>query len=625
MAPAQNLFNDEGSAGQPHDGNNGLRPNNNYTTMVATSNSDSPGREGNVVVGGRGSFLHVRSAIQVKTGASVNESVNSPFMGQRGTDVAQQQQHINNNTMSMRRSSSHPSMFSTSMNVDDSNNTEPTASTDRIWANSMMDMDDGGEPLIFNFDTAASPDFLNEGKGINRVRGNQRSHSEPALSLLADVFDAIDADFNENIQMGGLESAVDGWTSPSPPMFDVPPTRIMQPSRKRSSSEPFVISDVLDDLRNLEPDNLFDDRGGGSNNNSATHTVRSATAPPEWGDLDELCTRKAKRGSSFSMGQVLYNHEQQPRQSIDYLLFGQTPFTDTNPSSPTEQAGNAPMLNDFTLALFAVQETQTNLRTLQPMIMQLGNLAAMEEISIASKLTASSSQYILANDLPSVYSCLNGAWERIKKLEDLISMSAAMGRQQQEPQQQQSQGGHNDLSELQMMLTHGGTGALSPGGGGGGVASHASPMAALTTHCPPLPPLQPIPNNNDIFAKFVLATAHENEIAGQESRSASELGMVSSTSRDEPIMVNMMSPKRTSKSKLCTSLTQSLTSLPSSGKNVDVQDLPPPSNTDPEIIMKRLQALMERTQMSQKRLQVSSVYYMLLFGRRETLLPIFSM
>lgn len=556
-------------------------------------------------------------AIQVRTGSSVNESVNFPYARQQ-----QQHQQQHNLKRNLTRSTSHPLMTNTVMDIDVSN--KPMVFSDRTWMNAMMD--EIGEPLSFNFDRPAlreeiplMDDLLfdvNEGKktSTNRGWGKQRSHSEPTLSLVADVFDTIDNDFNESIPVG-LEGALDGWASPSPPLFDnaAPPKNSnsgmdhaiginfgMRPSRKRSSSEPFMISDFMNDFKDLEPDGVFDDRTDHSN--GVTRTFRSATAPPEWGEFEEECKRRAKRGSSFNMDQVVTSLEQY-QHADDNFFFGQTPSTSstsTMSANPTlaQQAGNTPILNDFTLALFAVQETQTNLRTLQPMIMQLGNLVAMEEISIASKLTASSSQYILASDIPNVYACLNSAWEKIKKLEYLLRAPVEHLQDQQQPQRQ----GQN-LSALHMMLTHGSSEASSSGA----MTSYSSPMGNPSPHhCAPLPPLQPNGVRNDQLSPFVVAAVQENERV-EQTKSITE-AVMPLTPSDEPIMVKTCSsqPIPMSKeidSKTEASSTPSPTSLFSPGKTGDLKDLPPPSNTDPEIIMKRLQALMERTQMSQKRLQ----------------------
>lgn len=626
--------------------NNSSPPNNfnNSNSVVAAAAAANPTSPG------RGGFVQVK----VKTGAPVNEAVNFPFMG-RVRDAQQQlhqqqqqlqhQQPLTHNNI-MPRSSSHPMMMN--IDVHDSTANEPMATSNQMWMNPPIgDVDVGvgnNEPLSFNVENPAPPaadgiqmfeDMLfnvNEGKRIKRGWANQRSYSEPTLSILADVFDTIDAsDFNENIHLG-LESTptVDGWASPPPPpVFDkVAPSNNdrnrngggmqQHSSRKRSSSEPFMITDIFNELQEFEPQNMFDGRLAGDSSNN--RTFRSATAPPEWGEFEEEIERKAKRGNSFTMGQVMLNGQ---HEFDDNFLFGQTPstsatsfLTSSATSSPAHQAGsNTPALNDFTLALCAVQETQTNLRTLQPLIMQLGNLAAMEEISIASKLTASSSQYILTSDLPNVYACLNDAWERIKKLEDLLSMSAA-AKLQQEPQQQQQPQGHNNLSELQMMLTHGSTGVPSPGGV---MSNYPSSMVTLTPSPRPLfqpNPINhgaPIPPTTGAFAPSALAATNKTDPIGN-AKSTSDAG-VPSKLKNTPILVKTMTPlpkaniSPCNTTALATSATPSLPSIPSIGKNDgDLKDLPPPSNTDPDIIMKRLQALMERTQMSQKRLQVSTMY-----------------
>ena len=603
MAPAQRSFHCLGESGGQHDTNNIFQPKN-YNCVTP-------------------------AAIQVRTGSSVNESGNFPSARQQ--QQQQQQQHLKHN---LTRSSSHPLMTKTVMDVDDPN--KPMVSSDLKWMNAMMDdLDDNDEPLSFNFDRPGLREDIplledllfdvNEGKKTSTNRGNQRSHSEPTLSLLADVFDTIDNDFNQSMHVG-LE-ALDGWASPSPPLFDnaAPPKNSnagmdhafginfgMRPSRKRSSSEPFMMSDFMNDFKDLEPDSRVDDCTGHSNG-----VFRSATAPPEWGGFEEECERSAKRGSSFSMGQVVTSLEQYQHADGNFS-FGHTPSTSSTSTMSAnlpfaQQAGNTPILNDFTLALFAVQETQTTLRTLQPRIMQLENLAAMEEISIASKLTASSSQYILASDIPNVYACLNGAWEKIKKLEDLFR-AIPVGHQQQPSQGQ-------NLSELQMMLTHGSSEASSSGA----MTNYSSPMGNPFPLCAPLPPLEPTGVTHDPFSQFVLAAAHENERVGQPTSEA----VMPFTPSGKPIIVNTFSPlpmqecKEINTKAEAPSTNSSPSSLPSPAKTADLKDLPPPSNTDPGIIMKRLQALMERTQMSQKRLQVSAfgVFTInLIFHRANTLL-----
>ena len=172
------------------------------------------------------------------------------------------------------------------------------------------------------------------------------------------------------------------------------------------------------------------------------------------------------------------------------------------------------------------------------------------------------------------------------------------------------------VSELQMMLTQDGNGVPSSGAmanhpsvmanHSGVMANHPSPMGTITSHS--LPPHQTFYSTIDAFAHDVHAASEKVGVGRITNTSDS---VMSSTS-NEQMMVNTMPPlplpaNNQFNSESVDVAIPALSPFPLPVKNDDVGGLPPPSSSDPEIIMKRLQALMERTQMSQKRLQVSTI------------------
>eukprot|EP00585_Thalassiosira_rotula_P010629 CAMPEP_0196158164 /NCGR_PEP_ID=MMETSP0910-20130528/45326_1 /TAXON_ID=49265 /ORGANISM="Thalassiosira rotula, Strain GSO102" /LENGTH=269 /DNA_ID=CAMNT_0041422997 /DNA_START=1 /DNA_END=807 /DNA_ORIENTATION=+ len=119
------------------------------------------------------------------------------------------------------------------------------------------------------------------------------------------------------------------------------------------------------------------------------------------------------------------------------------PTSKNNTSSPQDP----PPLSinnseDLTLVLSAVKETQTNLRMLQPLVMQLADPSAMEDLATAFKITATSSQCVLASDLPDAYSKLNYAWAKIKKIEGRLAQ-ASLSQQQSQQQQSMNMGAYS--------------------------------------------------------------------------------------------------------------------------------------------------------------------------------------
>ena len=197
--------------------------------------------------------------------------------------------------------------------------------------------------------------------------------------------------------------------------------------------------------------------------------------------------------------------------------------------------------DDLTLVLSAVKETQTNLRTLQPLVIQLGDPKAMEDISTAFKMTASSSQFVMASDLSSAYSSLNDAWATIKKLEDRLVQRPSQLEQQILPQ-----------AELE--------GAPMP--------NNPSEMR----------------RTNSLQNTMVLCNNTFIPISEAEER-------------EQEVKTQNLPSKDNAKAKM-------------EKECLLLEDLPPPSPS-PEIIMKRLKVLMDRTQLSQKQLQVRTILTLL--------------
>jgi len=266
---------------------------------------------------------------------------------------------------------------------------------------------------------------------------------------------------------------------------------------------------------------------------------------------------------------------------------------------------------DLTLVLSAVKETQSNLRTLQPMVMQLGDPAAMEEIAKAFKLTASSSQFVLTSDLPSAYSALNDAWANIKKLENqLASVGQHQGQAHQQLQQQTCLNMTSNINPTvfqgagmmgQMLLPQAAQNQVLCGGmsSGDGALTNSN-LGIGTVNAPPQ--VHSIIQSNNTYIPTAQAKKKK-----EGSTKSGAVAMAIKPTGGPKLMVDgskIKSPPLTSKSKSKSSNKKpSPPSSPPPEKVVDLKDLPPQSKDDPEVMMKRLEGLMERTQMSQKQLQ----------------------
>jgi len=222
---------------------------------------------------------------------------------------------------------------------------------------------------------------------------------------------------------------------------------------------------------------------------------------------------------------------------------------------------------DVTLVLSAVEEAQNNLWTLQPIVMQLGDQLALDEITNALKMATASLQCIVSSDLPSAYAKLNEVWSSIKKIENRLVVNGPM---------QQQQIAETSVGQLLM-----GTGPILP----------TVPPTVPNPH-PPQDGNPPALKSNNIIHK---SKVHSNN--------------TTPTSVPKPVLT--VSPKVSSKVSALRKNTMPKKSVPPKKKPVPakkepapkLEDLPEQDKNNPDIIMNRLQALMLRTKESQERLE----------------------
>jgi hypothetical protein len=197
--------------------------------------------------------------------------------------------------------------------------------------------------------------------------------------------------------------------------------------------------------------------------------------------------------------------------------------------------------------LNAVKATQSQLQTLQPLVMKSGDTSAMEEVANAFAITASASQYILTSDLSQAVAVLSKAQSTIEEVWNKISGNIS------------GKGGQNKVVS--------GTEILSSG-------------FELTDGAP---------KHRDSDSVCSSVTGVSN--ASQSSSPAVILTDFNKSSDFD------------TKSVMSTRSNRSNRSGSSRSRCPDLKDLPPQDGNNPDVIMARLKALMERTQYSQKKLQ----------------------
>jgi len=311
----------------------------------------------------------------------------------------------------------------------------------------------------------------------------------------------------------------------------------------------------------------------------------------------QLLSNSSMRGQIAFMPhrqQLMINHDtvvnqvMSNNQQIGKSLAAPAP-TNNNPSQapPSLSIGNS---EDLNLVLSAVKETQTNLRTLQTLVMQQGDASTMEDLAAAFKITASSSQFVLASDLPSAYSTLNDAWEKIKNLEDRL----AQAQELQSRGRPLSNNMGNNYSSFQGMaifpqraLQDQVYGPVDP------IKNEEIPQPVGMSN-----PLQNVLLSNNTYIPV------QGKKKKRETRSSSDYEPITPVSGRKPMadVQRLRAPPLTPKGKSKASKKESPPPSPEV-KVVELEDLPPQDKDNPEVIMSRLKGLMGRTQMSQKRLQ----------------------
>jgi hypothetical protein len=199
----------------------------------------------------------------------------------------------------------------------------------------------------------------------------------------------------------------------------------------------------------------------------------------------------------------------------------------------------------------AVKATHNQLQTLHPLVMKTGDTAAMEEVANAFAIAASATQYILSSDLPKAVAVLCRAQSTIETVWSKISGNVS------------GKGGRNKIVS--------GTEIFSSG-------------FELTEGTPKH-------RDSDSVCSSVTGVSFA-------SHSSTPPAMI-------PTEFNKSSDYDT-KSVMSTKSTRSNRSIRSGSSRSrcpDLKDLPPQDDSNPDVIMARLKALMERTQYSQKKLQ----------------------
>ena len=224
--------------------------------------------------------------------------------------------------------------------------------------------------------------------------------------------------------------------------------------------------------------------------------------------------------------------------------------------------------DDLTLVFSALKETETNLQTLKPLVIQLADPKIMEDMCTAFQLTALSSQSMMASDLSRAYAALNEAWMIIKRLEERIARGPAQ------------QGPHG--------LPNGTAGRAPPADPQ--PAGGAGPPPAGGTNLP------------EIGISLLADWPRGNGRAKKGERRTESDGRQRAAAAAKPGGSRKKGGVRGDKP----------SSSPSAEEEApQLTDLPPLNQHDPQIIMKRLKGLMDRTQLSQKQLQVKAFPFFL--------------
>ena len=206
--------------------------------------------------------------------------------------------------------------------------------------------------------------------------------------------------------------------------------------------------------------------------------------------------------------------------------------------------------------------------------MQLGDQLALDEITNALKMATASLQCIVSSDLPSAYAKLNEVWSSIKNIENRLVVNGPM-------QQQFANCMNMDHNSPSPNLDEASVGRLLMG-----------TVPILPTVPPTIPNPPPVLKSNNII--------HKSKVQSNNT---------TPTSVPKPVLT--VSPKVSSKAPALRKNTMPKKSVPPKKKPVPakkepapkLEDLPGQDQNNPDIIMKRLQALMLRTKESQERLE----------------------
>ena len=287
----------------------------------------------------------------------------------------------------------------------------------------------------------------------------------------------------------------------------------------------------------------------------------------------------------------------QPSSSI---VINQQIFQDPLATGPLSMSNE----QDLNLILMAVKETQTNLQTLGPMILQLGDSVANEELSNAFQTASSSTQFILASDLPRAYEKLNEVWKSVRKLEDRLKSRTIQQQQQPQPQQQpqqqqqQPQHQHQHQQHHQHQQQH-----------------HQHQQQQQQQHQQQHHQQQQQQNMNQVMPSP--QSSDENQIAKRpappmaqptqsEKKSVSAQNNPTKLIHSSAPKPNVSKPSniKTTDNVETTRRRSTKSRSPSPPHEAgNLQSLPPQSQNDADVIMARLHVLMKRTKMSQKKLE----------------------
>jgi hypothetical protein len=216
-------------------------------------------------------------------------------------------------------------------------------------------------------------------------------------------------------------------------------------------------------------------------------------------------------------------------------------------STPATSNGN----EEATLFILkAVKSTQNQLQTLHPLVMKSGNTPALEEVASAFRTAAAASQFVLSGDLPTAVAELSKAQTTIEILWSMISSGNLSGNKSEEV-----------AGNIQSNMVS-----------GNGMVHSDSGAQSRNMNC--------VQRDSDSVC------------SGRSSLTGIS---VPSRSPSPPMMPKV--PDFDCRSVMSNKSSRSNKSI------IDLKDLPPQDSSNPDTIMVRLKALMERTQQSQKDLQ----------------------